>query len=61
MPARLIESSTATADPDTSRAAATTALTASVLGFFVITLDAMVVNVALPDIRKDLGHLPMPR
>jgi MFS family permease len=26
-----------------------------VLGFFVITLDAVVVNVALPSIRRDLG------
>ena len=31
------------------------ALAASVLGFFVITLDALVVNVALPDIHKDLA------
>jgi EmrB/QacA subfamily drug resistance transporter len=31
------------------------ALTAAVLGFFVITLDAVVVNVALPSIRRDLG------
>ena len=31
------------------------ALTAAVLGFFVITLDALVVNVALPDILDDLG------
>jgi MFS transporter, DHA2 family, methylenomycin A resistance protein len=30
-------------------------LAASVLGFFVITLDAVVVNVALPSIRRDLG------
>ena len=28
---------------------------AAVLGFFVITLDAVVVNVALPSIRADLG------
>ncbi|MEU7984731.1 MFS transporter [Streptosporangium canum] len=28
---------------------------AALLGFFVITLDALVVNVALPDIRADLG------
>jgi MFS family permease len=28
---------------------------AAVLGSFVITLDAMVVNVALPSIRADLG------
>ncbi|HKU09887.1 MAG TPA: MFS transporter [Sinomonas sp.] len=30
-------------------------LMASVLGFFVITLDAVVVNVALPTMRTDLG------
>src|SRR5947209_8858575 len=28
---------------------------AALLGFFVITLDAVVVNVALPSIRNDLG------
>jgi MFS transporter, DHA2 family, methylenomycin A resistance protein len=31
------------------------ALAAAVLGFFAITLDALVVNVALPSIRNDLG------
>ena len=31
------------------------ALAAALLGFFVITLDAVVVNVALPTIRSDLG------
>src|SRR4051812_34173792 len=31
------------------------ALTAAVLGFFVVTLDAVVVNVALPSIRDALG------
>jgi DHA2 family methylenomycin A resistance protein-like MFS transporter len=31
------------------------ALAAAVLGFFVVTLDAVVVNVALPSIRRDLG------
>jgi len=36
-------------------AAARAALTAAVLGFFAITLDALVVNVALPSIRHDLG------
>lgn len=39
----------------TSLTPAKAALAASVLGFFVITLDALVVNVALPDIHKDLG------
>ena len=31
------------------------ALAAAALGFFAITLDALVVNVALPSIRRDLG------
>ncbi|MEU9287182.1 MFS transporter [Streptomyces sp. NPDC048275] len=39
--------------PSTSGARA--ALAAAVLGFFVITLDALVVNVALPSISDDLG------
>src|SRR3954470_13055922 len=30
-------------------------LAAAVLGFFVITLDAVVVNVALPSLRADFG------
>src|SRR5438270_8189965 len=30
-------------------------LAAALLGFFVITLDAVVVNVALPSMRRDLG------
>jgi MFS family permease len=34
---------------------ATATLTAAVLGFFVITLDATIVNVALPSIRHALG------
>ncbi|MEV6547026.1 MFS transporter [Streptomyces sp. NPDC051665] len=37
------------------RGSATAALTAAVLGFFVITLDALIVNVTLPAIRDDLG------
>ncbi|MFE9813013.1 MFS transporter [Streptomyces sp. NPDC005548] len=37
------------------RAHAGAALAAALLGFFVITLDALVVNVALPAIRTDLG------
>src|SRR3954453_10019399 len=37
------------------RAGAGFALTAAVLGFFVVTLDAVVVNVALPSIRRGLG------
>jgi DHA2 family methylenomycin A resistance protein-like MFS transporter len=30
-------------------------LAAALLGFFVVTFDAVVVNVALPSIRDDLG------
>jgi hypothetical protein len=37
------------------RVSAGAALAAALLGFFVITLDALVVNVALPAIRADLG------
>jgi DHA2 family methylenomycin A resistance protein-like MFS transporter len=36
-------------------AATAAALGAAVLGFFVVTLDAVVVNVALPSIRGELG------
>ena len=36
-------------------AGTTVTLAAAVLGFFVITFDAVVVNVALPSIRADLG------
>src|SRR6058998_188257 len=31
------------------------ALAAAVLGFFIVTFDAVVVNVALPSIRQDFG------
>lgn len=34
---------------------ASSALAAAVLGFFVVTLDAVVINVTLPTIRTDLG------
>jgi DHA2 family methylenomycin A resistance protein-like MFS transporter len=37
------------------RAGTAAALGAAVLGFFVVTLDAVVVNVALPSIRAELG------
>src|SRR3954453_20590331 len=37
------------------RASSGFALAAAVLGFFVVTLDAVVVNVALPSIRAGLG------
>jgi len=40
---------------DLRSGSATATLVAAVLGFFVITLDALVVAVALPDIRDDLG------
>ena len=30
-------------------------LAAALLGFFVVTLDAVIVNVALPDIRRELS------
>src|SRR3954465_11153861 len=33
----------------------TTTLVAALLGFFIVTLDAVVVNVALPTIRHDFG------
>jgi MFS transporter, DHA2 family, methylenomycin A resistance protein len=39
--------------PSTRSAVST--LLAALLGFFVVTLDAVVVNVALPDVRADLG------
>lgn len=55
-------STTATTSPATDRAArgprrrpGAAALGAALLGFFVITLDALVVNVALPSIRESLG------
>jgi EmrB/QacA subfamily drug resistance transporter len=38
-----------------SEGGARPALAAAVLGFYVITLDAVVVNVALPSMRQDLG------
>jgi EmrB/QacA subfamily drug resistance transporter len=42
------------ADPATSGRRAPGALLAAVLGFFVVTLDSLVVNVAVPDIGADL-------
>ncbi|MCX5190860.1 MFS transporter [Streptomyces sp. NBC_00268] len=51
----LATSPSTTGDVAGSRGAATAALAAAVLGFFVITLDATVVNVALPAIRDDFG------
>ena len=43
-----------TSTDDTNRHASST-LVAALLGFFTITLDAVVVNVTLPTIRHDLG------
>ncbi|MET8168504.1 MFS transporter [Streptomyces sp. NPDC005329] len=43
------------AQRDQRDASPAAALGAALLGFFVITLDALVVNVALPAIRDDLG------
>jgi DHA2 family methylenomycin A resistance protein-like MFS transporter len=47
-----VESSTA---PAPERRHPRAALAAAMLGFFVVALDAQVVNVALPGIRADLG------
>src|SRR5829696_5456466 len=47
-----------TANPSlhtTSDSRSRAALAAAVLGFFIVTFDAVVVNVALPSIRADLG------
>jgi EmrB/QacA subfamily drug resistance transporter len=41
--------------PARTASAPAIALTASLLGFFMVTFDAVVVNVALPTIRTDLG------
>ncbi|MBY8862906.1 MFS transporter [Nocardia sp. CA2R105] len=43
------------AGPGSADRHAGSALAAAVLGFFVVTLDAVVVNVTLPSIRTDLG------
>jgi MFS transporter, DHA2 family, methylenomycin A resistance protein len=45
----------ATGRPTRTAAGSGVALASAVLGFFVITLDAVVVNVALPSIRSELG------
>ncbi|MFF4615781.1 hypothetical protein [Nonomuraea jabiensis] len=55
MPTTRTVSPTVAAGADRPRAAAGRALAAAVLGFFVITLDAVIVNVALPSIRHDAG------
>ena len=41
--------------PSTGSSASRTALAAAVLGFFIVTFDAVVLNVSLPSIRADLG------
>ena len=41
--------------PDVVRRRGRAALAAAVLGFFIVTFDAVVVNVSLPSIRADLG------
>jgi DHA2 family methylenomycin A resistance protein-like MFS transporter len=51
----VIAPTTAPARPRSGLSPTWAALAASVLGFFVITLDATVVNVALPSIQRDLG------
>src|ERR687884_2334850 len=43
------------ADQARSGAAAVVTLVVAVMGFFIVTFDAVVVNVALPTIRADLG------
>ncbi|MGW2959445.1 MFS transporter [Streptomyces sp. NPDC001220] len=51
----LTTSPSATGDVAGPSGSSTAALAAAVLGFFVITLDALIVNVTLPAIRDDLG------
>ena len=51
----LLDASAPSRPRDGGRSASRAALGASVLGFFIVTFDAVVVNVALPSIRADLG------
>ena len=44
-----------TTRPNETSSTSPVALAAAVLGFFIVTFDAVVVNVALPSIRTDLG------
>src|ERR671933_265122 len=44
-----------TADQVRSGTAAVVTLVLAIMGFFIVTFDAVVVNVALPTIRTDLG------
>jgi MFS transporter, DHA2 family, methylenomycin A resistance protein len=55
MPALLVASRERVSPGARGCSSARSTLAAAVLGFFVITLDAVVVNVALPSIRRDLG------
>ena len=55
MSAPLAASRPTASDTGQPHGSAIAAVAAAVLGFFVITLDALVVNVALPAIRNDLG------
>jgi DHA2 family methylenomycin A resistance protein-like MFS transporter len=48
-------SSDRAAAPAAPRSNPSLALAAAVLGFFIVTFDAVVVNVALPSIRQDFG------
>jgi len=50
-----VPATSTTPDAAAAMSDARPALVAAVLGFFVITLDAVVVNVALPAIRAELG------
>ncbi len=52
---RLDAAAATRSNDDTPSSAAPAALAAAVLGFFIVTFDAVVVNVALPSIRADLG------
>jgi hypothetical protein len=53
--AGLDSSHPATESASSPAAGAAATLVAATLGFFVVTLDAVILNVALPDIRADLG------
>ncbi|GGZ99867.1 hypothetical protein [Streptomyces bluensis] len=46
---------TAGSAPEAARGGSPTVLGAALLGFFLISLDALIVTVALPDIGRSLG------
>lgn len=48
-------SGAAAAEPEAARGGSTVVLGAALLGFFHISLDALIVTVALPDIGRGLG------